>query len=226
MVPDETLIWSLVSADMRPAFLPTAGKFDVFRNETSGVQHLARHGDGKFLCGRPLSKRYTRYHGNLVIGVAVCDTCSNHKELPPWPEPSRGLIARIVVLKKVRTPLLRMSSCTVTVGTPLFDLSVADVAIRGADTHLMFGQCAFPCFLAMCQCVFLVISSPCSGQCDFSLEMCPWLQHVQCLPEFQVHGFFNHFKHFNTMSFLMFSQAQLHVTSSYRISHCSHGRLC
>ena len=82
-ISDETLIWSLVEPGLRPAFIQTQDGFEIYRNNTSGLQHLCKKDGRKFLCGRPVSERYTKFAGNLVVGVPVCETCSNHKDLPP-----------------------------------------------------------------------------------------------------------------------------------------------
>ena len=82
-ISDETLIWSLVEPSLRPAFIQTQDGFEIYRNNTSGLQHLCKKDCRKLLCGRPVSERYTKFSGNLVVGVPVCETCSNHKDLPP-----------------------------------------------------------------------------------------------------------------------------------------------
>lgn len=82
-VGDQTLLWSLVEPSVRPCFIDTGTMHEVYRNNTSGLQHLALKGAARTLCGRQVGKRYTKYSGQLIRNVPVCEPCSNHKSLTP-----------------------------------------------------------------------------------------------------------------------------------------------
>ena len=49
---ESTLLWHLVTPDLRPGYVEIPDSFLVYRNNASGVQHLRKPGASKFLCGR------------------------------------------------------------------------------------------------------------------------------------------------------------------------------
>ena len=78
---DSTLLWHLVVPELRPGFVDIPESCTVYRNNTSGMQHLKLHGSLKFLCGRRECNRYTYFAGKPVRGVAMCEHCMGSRDL-------------------------------------------------------------------------------------------------------------------------------------------------
>ena len=78
---DSTLLWHLVVPELRPGFVDIPDSCTVYRNNTSGMQHLKLHGSLKFLCGRRECNRYTYFAGKPVRGVAMCEHCMGSRDL-------------------------------------------------------------------------------------------------------------------------------------------------
>eukprot|EP00435_Cladocopium_sp_Y103_P059332 s1136_g21.t1 len=86
---DSTLLWHLVAPQLRPEFVDIPETCAVYRNNASGVQHLKKHGNLRFLCGRRECDRYTFFSGKPIRGVALCEPCLHSKDLISESEPPR-----------------------------------------------------------------------------------------------------------------------------------------
>eukprot|EP00435_Cladocopium_sp_Y103_P013177 s2711_g3.t1 len=84
---DSTLLWHLVTPQLRPEFVDIPESCAVYRNNASGVQHLKKHGALRFLCGRRECDRYTFFSGKPIRGVALCEPCLHSKDLISESEP-------------------------------------------------------------------------------------------------------------------------------------------
>eukprot|EP00435_Cladocopium_sp_Y103_P062940 s704_g24.t1 len=85
---DSTLLWHLVTPNLRPGFVEIPENCAVYRNNASGVQHLKMNGSVRFLCGRRECARYTYFAGKPIKGVAICDPCLHSRDLVSESRPS------------------------------------------------------------------------------------------------------------------------------------------